>query len=246
MDCKTCGAALPATAAFCQGCGELAHSHRLDIKHVLHESVHAFLHADKGIFLLIRELALRPGKSALAYVEGSRRKYLNPVTFLLITGGFSFFLRYKLGFKGVAASKKVIFYMGEFIHQYSTPIVILTIPLLSLYSWLFFRSTGKNYAENMVMNMYMMGEYHLLTIILLILPSYFLPGLNTALSILSILALLVYFYFTSRYFFKQARATTLLKSIGVGLLYLLTFVTLMAASFIFFLIRNGVHIKDLQ
>jgi Protein of unknown function (DUF3667) len=246
MHCTTCGLELSSTAAFCEGCGEVAHPHRLDIKHVLHEFVHAFLHADKGIFLLVKELALQPGKSALAYTAGSRRKYLNPVTFLLITGGMGFFLRYKLGFRGVSASKKVIFFLGEFMHQFSTPIVILTIPLLSLYSWLFFRSSGKNYAENMVMNMFMMGEYHLFNMLILTIPSYFLPGLNGVFSALAITGMLVYFYFTCRHFFKQDAAATIWKSVGTGLLYVLSFAMLMGVAFVFFLIKNGVHIKDLQ
>jgi Protein of unknown function (DUF3667) len=246
MNCKSCGAALSAGYLFCPDCGETAHPHRLDIKHVFHEFIHAFLHADKGIFLLVKELALHPGKAALKYAEGSRKKYFNPVSFLLITGGISFFLRYKLGFKGVIGSKKIIFFLGEFLHQYTTLIIILTIPLLSVYSWLFFKSSGKNYAENMVMNMYMMGEYHLFNIILLILPSYFFPQLNSVFTVAALLAMFVYYYFTCIYFFKQTTAVTLFKIIAVELLYVLTFGLLMGLSFIFFLIQSGVHIKDLK
>src|SRR5450432_1859131 len=130
MNCKGCGTSLSTTYNFCPVCGEAAHLHRLDIKHILHEFVHAFVHADKGIFLLIKQLASEPGKSALSYVNGSRKKIFNPVSFLLIAGGLTFFLRDKLETAIPGSSKKVALYVAEFVHRYTTPIIILTVPVL--------------------------------------------------------------------------------------------------------------------
>jgi len=246
MNCKSCGSALSAGYQFCPDCGETAHPHRLDIKHIIHEFIHAFLHADKGIFLLVKELALHPGKAALEYAGGNRKKYFNPVSFLLIAGGITFFIRYKIGFGGSIASKKLGFYMGEFIHQFTTPIIIVVIPLLSLYSWLFFKSSGKNYAENMVMNMYMMGEYHLFTILLVVIPGYLFPHLNYFFTSAGFLMLAVYYYFTCINFFKQTAGATIIKIILVELLFILTFGLMMGISLVFFLIQSGLHVKDLK
>ena len=193
MNCKTCGSALAVEFRFCPNCGETAHPHRLNMQHVLHGFVHGLLHADKGIFLLVKDLAKQPGRAALDYVQGIRKKYFNPVSFLLITGGLTFFLRHKLAFTAAWGSQRLTHYTAEFIHQYTTPIIVLTIPLLSLYSWLLFRSSGKNYAENMVMNMYMMGEYHLFSIIAVVLPAYFFPQLNFFLIGLAFLIMAVYY-----------------------------------------------------
>jgi hypothetical protein len=246
MNCKGCGSALAAEYHFCPACGETSHPHRLDVKHVLHEFVHAFTHADKGIFLLVKELALYPGKAALEYSGGNRKKYFNPVSFLLIAGGITFFLRNKIGFTGTVGSKKLVFYMGEFLHLYTTPIIVLSIPLLSLYSWLFFKSSGKNYAENMVLNMYMMGEYHLFSIIVTVLPIYFFPQLSPFFTAASFILLAVYYYFTCRYFFKQSTAATTAKVLAVEILFMLSFGLLMGISLVFYLIQSGLHIKDLQ
>src|SRR5579864_2451240 len=112
MECKGCGGTLDSGMHFCPSCGETAHPHRLDLKHILHEFIHAFLHADKGIFLLVKQLAQEPGLTALSYVNGSRKKYFNPVSFLLIAGGLAFFLRYKLAIEVPAGSKKMTFFIA--------------------------------------------------------------------------------------------------------------------------------------
>jgi hypothetical protein len=248
MNCKSCGNEIAPGYAFCPHCGETAHPHRLNLKHIIHEFIHAFIHADKGIFLLVKELAYRPGKAALAYTEGSRKKYFNPVSFLLIAGGLTFFLRLKLALitPKAMSGKKIAFYIAEFLHQYTTPIIILTVPILSLYSWLFFKSSGKNYAENIVMNMYMMGEYHLFTIIIFVFPAFFFPGLFPLLTAASFLTMAVYYYFTCKNFFTQAPAPTVVKVILIEILFFLTFGIMMGISLLAYFILSGLHVKDLK
>ncbi|MEP6749556.1 MAG: DUF3667 domain-containing protein [Bacteroidota bacterium] len=246
MICKGCGTPLNDDYLFCPTCGETAHAHRLDIKHVIHEFIHAFVHADKGIFLLIRSLATEPGKAAAEYCAGNRKKYFNPVSFLLLAGGFTFFLRLKLGFTGALGSKKMASAVGVFLHEFTTPVIVLSIPLISLFSWLFFKSSGKNFAENMVMNMYMQGEYHLFTIVLTVLPAWLLPHYGLLFTFMGFLVMGIYYYFTALYFFKETRRATFLKVIGIELLFVISFGLIMGISLIIFLIQSGVHVKDLQ
>jgi len=73
---------------FCPACGQSTPPHRITFHHVWHESIHAVTHADKGIFHLIKDLVLQPGKVLSAYIlEGKRKKYFNPFTFILIMAG---------------------------------------------------------------------------------------------------------------------------------------------------------------
>jgi Protein of unknown function (DUF3667) len=247
MNCKNCTTALDREYLFCPHCGEPAHPHRLTLTHVIHEFIHAFVHADKGIFLLVKDLAYYPGKAALAYTEGIRKKYFNPVSFLLIAGGLTFFLRYKMGVIQSINNTKLAKYAGEFLHHYTTPIVILMIPLLSLYSWLFFKAAGKNYAENMVMNMYMMGEYHLFSIVVFVLPAWLFPQLYVLFITASFLMLAIYYYFTCKTFFKQATSTTLIKVIVIELLFMITLGLFIGIALVLYLaVFSGLHLKDLK
>ena len=96
MVCKNCNASFE--GKFCSNCGQPASIHRLTIRHFLHELFHAMTHADKGFLLLARELLIRPGYVAREYVDGKRKKYFNPLSFLVITAAISAFVTYKSGY----------------------------------------------------------------------------------------------------------------------------------------------------
>ncbi len=57
-----------------------------------YDTPHYIIHADKSIFHLVGELALRPGAVAREYVEGRRAKYFKPVSFFLIVGTLIVFM----------------------------------------------------------------------------------------------------------------------------------------------------------
>ena len=88
-NCKNCGNQFEVN--FCNVCGQKP-AHRLDVKHVLHETIHVFTHADKGIFAFIPNILTRPGIMALEYVQGKRKKYFNPFQYLLLIVGVVVFL----------------------------------------------------------------------------------------------------------------------------------------------------------
>jgi hypothetical protein len=73
--CLNCEENLEISAKFCPQCGQKTDTHRLTIGHIVHDSVHAITHADKGIFHLLKDLAVRPGVVAREYIGGKRKKY---------------------------------------------------------------------------------------------------------------------------------------------------------------------------
>lgn len=79
--CKNCAGELTESYAFCPGCGQKAHLHRLSWHEIGHGLVHYFTHADKGIFSLLKDLATKNGVVAREYIEGQRRKYFPPPNF---------------------------------------------------------------------------------------------------------------------------------------------------------------------
>ena len=82
--CLNCDHQIDVAQKFCSYCGQTTHLHRFTLVHFFHEVFHAFTHTDKGIFYLLKELAIRPGIVAKEYIAGKRKKYFNPFTFFLI------------------------------------------------------------------------------------------------------------------------------------------------------------------
>jgi hypothetical protein len=93
--CKNCENSFE--GKYCPNCSQKADTHRFTIKHFAHEFFHAFTHTDKGIFFLIKELFLRPGKVAREFNAGKRKKYFNPITYLLIVMALQIYLSQKTG-----------------------------------------------------------------------------------------------------------------------------------------------------
>ena len=87
--CKNCGHYF--SGLYCNQCGQKV-AHRLDVKHVVHEAVHVFTHADKGIFPLIPAVLFRPGLVALDYVQGRRKRYFSIFQYLLIIVGVATYI----------------------------------------------------------------------------------------------------------------------------------------------------------
>ncbi|MBA4851253.1 DUF3667 domain-containing protein [Emticicia sp. BO119] len=140
---------------FCPSCGQKASVHRINTHFMIHEVIHAFTHADSGIFYLIKELAIRPGEVIKEYVAGARKKYYNPFNFFLITVAISAFLAtYFHVFDGNPDSTNPI---SNIVTKYVNWIFIASVPIQAFFTWLFFRKKKYNYAENIVFHLFLGG-----------------------------------------------------------------------------------------
>jgi ribosomal protein L32 len=69
-NCANCDRLLTPDQNFCEKCGQQTAIHRISFGHVIHDGVHHITHADKGIFYLLKQLAVRPGHVAKEYIDG--------------------------------------------------------------------------------------------------------------------------------------------------------------------------------
>jgi hypothetical protein len=83
--CKNCERPLIAEWRYCAACGQKAATPRLTLHEIARDTLHALLHVDRSVLSLMRALALRPGRVALEYVSGRRKRYYGPFAFLIVT-----------------------------------------------------------------------------------------------------------------------------------------------------------------
>jgi hypothetical protein len=83
--CKNCDRPLIAGWQYCADCGQQTATHRLTLHEIGHDTLHALLHVDRSALSLVRALALRPGRVALDYVAGRRKRYYGPFPFLIVS-----------------------------------------------------------------------------------------------------------------------------------------------------------------
>ena len=241
MNCKNCDQ--PLNGNFCANCGQKADIHRITFKHFLHEFFHAFTHTDKGILLLMKELVTRPGYVAREYLDGQRKKYFNPLSFLVIISSIYAYISFKSGYfqaltegtkvdmnrsgggnmKGtIALLMKESFDLsinhGKVIALFLTPV------LMSFFSWLFFIRSKNNLSENLVLNSFLLSQINIIMIVIFI-PCFLLfPAIPVKLNN-NIFHVLMWIYMTVAYkqFFKNNVFLTAFKSLLIILLFIIFF-----------------------
>jgi len=236
MNCKNCNASI--SDKFCGACGQKADVHRLTVGHLIHEFIHAITHADKGVLLLVKVLLWKPGIVAREYLEGKRKQYFNPFTFLVITTALSALATYNSGyykaFNATASSSNAsprqsfIPYWDKVVHISITHGkllgLILIAPLYTFLAWIFFWRPRYNFAEHGVLQSYTIGMFHLITVVVFV-PAFLLFP-DTARMNNNILHLVYVFYMGMAYkqfLRKQYIFLPVLKSILIMFLFLVLF-----------------------
>ncbi len=166
-NCLNCGNELPDSVRFCPACGQSAHTHRLDMHHILHDLLHVFTHADKGFLFLTKELALRPGITAKAYMHGKRKQYFNPFSYLVLTIAVSAFLTnyFHLLEMDTHNSNPVSAMISKNINL----VFLIAVPITALINKLLFYKSGYNLAEHLALQAFM-GGFRVFFFILIFTP----------------------------------------------------------------------------
>jgi hypothetical protein len=213
--CRNCNQSFSEEYQHCPHCGQKANLQRLTLHNIFHDFVHAFTHFDKGILLLLRYLTIRPGKIPREYVDGKRKKYFNPFSFLVLMVGVAFFLVLKfesLAFRHedlASANTEIL----HFSFKYFNIFIFLMAPVNALLSWLLFRKYKFFYAEYLVLWAYLTGQqmfYYCLFIVLALIP----PSLTVTGTVVGIL-MSIWFVFALIQFHQQKSLANVVKAIIV-------------------------------
>jgi hypothetical protein len=89
MDCKNCQNTLKENACFCDDCGAKVVLKRINFKNLLLEFFIVNFGIDSRFFVTIRKMITQPENVVHEYLQGVRRRYINPFAFLAVGAGLS-------------------------------------------------------------------------------------------------------------------------------------------------------------
>ncbi|MDT0540414.1 DUF3667 domain-containing protein [Croceitalea sp. P059] len=179
MNCKNCENSLRTDYSFCPDCGAKVIRNRITVKNLWYDAVERFFNVDNTFLITVLHLFTKPEKVIIGYIEGVRKKYLNPISYFTIAvtiGGLFLFLVQEffpdaLSFQftqidseTIKESDKIGLEFGkqfqELIFKYQGLFYILTLPILAAISRLVFINRKKyNFSEHFIINIY--GYSHL-------------------------------------------------------------------------------------
>jgi hypothetical protein len=177
---------------FCPECGQKTLHGRYTVKGLAHELVFSAFHLEKkGLPYTVKELTLRPGIAIKNVLDGQRLSLYPPFKYLVLVGTVIVILSLRYGFfhseeltsansdiyQFPFLSEHKIFFDGffRFAEDYATLLNLVAIPIFSFFSYLFFKKSGYNFAENLIINTFITAQ-QLLFLVLLVPFIEFMPG----------------------------------------------------------------------
>lgn len=212
--CLNCGSAV--LDRFCAHCGQAADTHRITLKHWLHEIPHSIWHVDKGLPYTLGQLLRRPGPTLRGYLAGQRAPYFPPLTMLLLITGLLTFLYLMFDLRPYNAHDaslppelnafrdRFIDFFTKYINWFS----VAMLPISAMWLKWGMRPARLNYAECLTVATFITAAAHCMTLMALPLL-YFINGTANGQILMSLVALATLVY--------QAWALTgLLAESGLG------------------------------
>ncbi|MEP7157473.1 MAG: DUF3667 domain-containing protein [Betaproteobacteria bacterium] len=234
--CVNCDAPVAPAQKFCGQCAQKIPAHRLTVHEVTHDVLHAFLHVDHSVLSLVRALLVRPGQVAREYIAGHRKRYFSPFTFVIIVVGVASLALAASGIISPTTPDGRINSATEFLQRHVNLVILLQLPLLSLFSLLLFRSSGFHFAEHMVLAAYTSGMRSIVFTLVTLPVWRLLQGVVAVQWIIYgyLLVWAIYFGFASSQFHEGHRGWLWFKGfMAAALAHLTTTVLMVIAIFVY-------------
>lgn len=181
--CKNCGHQFE--LEYCNKCGQKASVKRIELKWLLDELPHAIWHIEKGFLYNVKQLFKRPGQSVNDFLEGKRKPFFNPLTYLVILMFINYIVMWITDFKyydetellNMSAEKatevKGYHKVNWWIVEHSYYYMLIAMPVVGIFLFLFLRTIKKKYniAETTVMALFITAQSILIQSII-----YFITG----------------------------------------------------------------------
>jgi len=174
MNCKNCYTELSEQDEYCKSCGGKVIRQRLTFKNLFEHLSETFFNYDNKLLRTFTQLFAKPDEVVGDYIDGVRKKYVNPISYLgialTLTGVVIYLMKrsaseidFDVFNQGLSQS-----YMSKiqsFSTDYSSIIFLSYIPLLVIASWLIFKKRNYNITERTVAFTYIMAQYSIASIL---------------------------------------------------------------------------------
>jgi hypothetical protein len=168
MICKNCGNI--AKGNYCSRCGQKAYFDRLNFSYLFREVTGSVFQLQNGFFFTFIEMFLAPGKSINEYLDGKRKKYFKPISYVLVLSTVYFLVTMAINertwigdflagwYEGIREKNAVVQMALIWFSENYAYTTLLVLPIFSFASYLSFLKFNKNYIEHIVINSFITGQ----------------------------------------------------------------------------------------
>lgn len=211
--CANCGT--PLTDAWCPHCGQHRRgSARLALREIAARFCEHLLDVDSAFLRTFVGLIVRPGVVCRDYVEGRRKRYMNPFGYFVLAGTVSIVVSSVASWAFGAAQPAAE--DDELAANWASWILLALLIPIAVIWWRLFRPAGLNLAENYAFALYVMGQFLWFEVVILLPLSYVLS--ETALWSVYGVTWLAYVVFAGVPFYREPPFRVLSKVLLSGVI----------------------------
>lgn len=245
MNCKNCQTSLLETDDFCRNCGAKVVRNKLTIKNLFEHFSEQFLNYDNKFLQTFIHLFTKPEEVIDGYISGTRKKYVNVISYFAIAitvSGLYLFILNKffpdtMDISAFTQPGQEEFQNKNmaFMQEYQSLLMMLYIPAYALMAKLIFIGLKKyNYTELLVIFMYTQSQLSIVIALIMIIAASF--GINFILmSLVAYPIMIIYTAYCLYRLYKLGYQEMILRS-------LIFLIVLAVASVMFLLLFMGIMI----
>ena len=248
MECKNCHSILNEDLNYCPSCGGKIIRNRLTLKNLLQHFSESYLNYDNKFLKTFINLFKKPEDVIGSYIEGTRRKYADVISYFAIAitlSGLQMFILNKffpeaidISYMATQGTEEIQRKNLQIIQEYQSFIMMLSIPVYALMSKIVFLKFKKyNYTEHLVIYMYIISQTSIVSALVLISLAPFGITLGE-LGIYSIPLQIIYSAYCLKCLFNLRLKTIVLRTL-LFLAVLLVFYAIFILLAVLFLVLTG-------
>ena len=224
MNCKNCEISLTETDDYCKSCGSKVIRNRLTIRNLFEHFSEQFLNYDNKFLKTFIHLFTKPEAVIGGYINGTRKKYISPISFLAISltisGIYFFFFKEKFTelinnseFYVSDGQQKLTEAITNFTTEYNSLLYFVIIPVLALISLVVFFNKKYNFTEHVVIYLYSMSLSSIISIVLTVLILLTTSDYYLLLSVFIYIFMFVYHEYILKRIFNLSMKQLLVKTL---------------------------------
>lgn len=255
MKCKNCKANLRTDFKYCPVCGAKIVFKRITFKGLFADIFERILNLENNFFRTIGHLTVWPEKVITGYIDGTRRRYLNPINYLtlaLALSGVLFYFMKKTALDqmdfdvlGMGVNQEGSAKLMEATMEYSNFVFILYIPVIALAGYLSLNKRNYNVPEYIVTATYVLAHYSVLMFPVSLLILLFNPEGYLTFSFIFIGVMVAYILFALIRTHRFSPGVNIARGIFFVFLFIFGYFGVSIVMPLFFLLTGDITIQDL-
>ena len=255
MECKNCKYPLPENVHYCELCGAKVIRNRITVKNLWDDVLETYINVDNSFLRTFLHLFSRPKEVIDGYINGVRRKYMNPISYmgiaLTLAGLTVLLMRKKIRYmdfdlfdQGLNPEfgEKVM----NFTNDYYSLVFLLFLPVFAFAGWLTINKLGYNLTEFLVVSLYALAQYSIFSFPLSIVIILWGPDIYLTYSLVSSIFMVGLFIYTSQMISRYTFTAFFLRLFVFLMLLLVGYFGLIIMIYIIMFATGVITLEDLR